>query len=332
MGRNNKDLSQFEKGQIEAYKDMNLSNFDIAKKLNRDKSTVTKYLQKTNKKSLKQNSGRKSKLDDRQKRHIFKLATKDRMSCRQLKGTLDLPVSCRTVQRSLHANRNANYEKMMRTIQLKKVHIDARLQWARIHKSWTYEWKKVLFTDEKKFNLDGPDGMKYYWHDKRKKKETFPRRVAGGGGVMVWAGISFFWKTDLAIIPGRMDSKKYQNILDEHLMPFIQQLGHSNVIFQQDNAPVHVSQSTKAWLESKNIDYLEWPALSPDLNPIENLWGILVKEVYKDGRFFSTVLELKNAISESWTQIDQNLIKRLINTMEKRVNEVIDKNGQSINY
>ena len=332
MGRNNKDLSMFEKGQITAYKDMKLSHSEIAKRIKRDKSTVTKYLLKKNKKNLKKYSGRKSKLDDRQKRHIFKLVTNNRMTCRQVKGTLGLPVSCRTIERSLHDNTNANYEKMIKMVQLKQVHIDARLQWARIHQSWSYEWRKVLFSDEKKFNLDGPDGMKFYWHDKRKDKETFPKRVAGGGGVMVWAGISYFWKTELSIILGRLDSNKYQNILDEHLMPFINQIGLSNVIFQQDNAPVHTSRSTKDWLTSKNIDLLEWPALSPDLNPIENLWGILVREVYKDGKFFASVLELKNAIIQAWTQVDQNIIKRLISSMENRVNEVIDKKGQCINY
>ena len=47
----------------------------------------------------------------------------------------------------------------------------------------------VIFTDEKKFNLDGPDGFKYYWHDLRPEPEWFSKRAFGGGSLMVWAGI-----------------------------------------------------------------------------------------------------------------------------------------------
>ena len=52
--------------------------------------------------------------------------------------------------------------------------------------SWQEEWHQVLFSDEKKFNLDGPDGYQYYWHDLRKEKETPMSRNFGGGNVMVW--------------------------------------------------------------------------------------------------------------------------------------------------
>ncbi|KIH43245.1 hypothetical protein ANCDUO_26754 [Ancylostoma duodenale] len=48
------------------------------------------------------------------------------------------------------------------------------------------DWTKVVFLDEKKFNLDGPDGYKYYWRDPRKDTVVFSRRNFGGGNVMVW--------------------------------------------------------------------------------------------------------------------------------------------------
>jgi len=52
-------------------------------------------------------------------------------------------------------------------------------------------WQACIFTDEKKFNLDGPDGNQYYWHDKRKPKLRFTKRQQGGGGIMFWGGMGW---------------------------------------------------------------------------------------------------------------------------------------------
>ena len=71
------------------------------------------------------------------------------------------------------------------------------------------------------------------------------------------------------------------------------------MIFQQDNAPCHRSKSTIDWLFEHEIEVLPWPALSPDLNPIEKLWGILTRKVYAGGRQFSTVDDLKRQIVQS---------------------------------
>ena len=65
------------------------------------------------------------------------------------------------------------FHKMCRSPSLKPIHIQNRLIWAQNHMSWTDQWQEVIFTDEKKFNLDGPDGFKYYWHDLRKERNGF---------------------------------------------------------------------------------------------------------------------------------------------------------------
>ncbi|KAI8120489.1 Transposable element Tc3 transposase [Lucilia cuprina] len=60
------------------------------------------------------------------------------------------------------------------------------------------KWEKVLFSDEKKFNLDGPDGFQYYWHDLQKDKEVRMSRNFGGGSLMIWGGFSIKGKLPLA--------------------------------------------------------------------------------------------------------------------------------------
>jgi hypothetical protein len=77
---------------------------------------------------------------------------------------------------------------------------------------------------------------------------------------------------------------------------------------------------------------MKWPARSPDLNPMENLWGILVRRVYADGRQFVTVGDLKAAIREEWTKIETEVLRRLINSMQDRVFNVILKNGGQTKY
>lgn len=75
-------------------------------------------------------------------------------------------------------------------------------------------WNKVLFSDEKKFNLDGPDGVQYYWHDLRKEKEIQMSRNFGGGSLMVWGGFTFAGALPLAWITTRMSAADYVEVLE----------------------------------------------------------------------------------------------------------------------
>ena len=70
-----------------------------------------------------------------------------------------------------------------------------------------------MFSDEKKFNLDGPDGFAYYWHDLRKEQKYFSKRQQGGSGVTIWAAMSYYGLSSVAVIDGSMDSEKYIQVL-----------------------------------------------------------------------------------------------------------------------
>ncbi len=110
--------------------------------------------------------------------------------------------------------------------------------------TWSEEWRRIVFSDEKKFNLDGPDGFAYYFLDLRREEHILSRRQQGGGSVMVWASFGWNRKSDLVFITGRMDSTKYQKMLEDNLLLFGPLMAGENWTFQQDNASVHASKTT----------------------------------------------------------------------------------------
>ncbi|MCI4389676.1 hypothetical protein PGIGA_G00101190 [Pangasianodon gigas] len=102
----------------------------------------------------------------------------------------------------------------------------------------------------------------------------------------------------LCFIKSRVNAAVYQEILEHFMLPSADELyGDADFIFQQDLAPAHTAKSTKTWFNDCGITVLDWPANSPDLNPIENLWGI-AKRKMRDMRL-NNAEELKAAIQAS---------------------------------
>ena len=71
------------------------------------------------------------------------------------------------------------------------------------------EWDHIIFSDEKKCNLDGPDGFQYYWCDLRKEEQIFSKRQNRGGNVMVWSAFYRHGKSELTILKGTQMSENY---------------------------------------------------------------------------------------------------------------------------
>ena len=204
---------------------------------------------------------------------------------------------------------------------MNKCYISKRLDFAK--ENLITDWSSVCFSDEKKWNLDGPDGYNNYWHDKRTQELFKKQRQMRGGGVMVWAGIWADGKTDIVFIDGNINSEKYIKVLEGNLLPH----QHKFTIFQQNNAPIHNSKMTSEWLIDNDISVVTWPPCSPDLNPIENLWGILTQRVYKNNTFYSNVQELKDAIMQAWDGIGEDILRTLSTSMNNRIFNLILKKG-----
>ncbi|DAZ95463.1 TPA: hypothetical protein N0F65_002148 [Lagenidium giganteum] len=101
------------------------------------------------------------------------------------------------------------------------------------------------------FNLNGPDGLQYHWHDVRKEKQSLFSRQQGGGDVISAA-------EKIAV--------GYTKILQDYLFPFAHQYHGESFAFQQDGASYHQAHYTKDFLARHNVTLVDWPAKSPDLN------------------------------------------------------------------
>lgn len=92
------------------------------------------------------------------------------------------------------------------------------------------------------------------------------------------------------------------------------------------------ARSTKAWLDGRNIRCMQWPSLSPDLNPVENIWALLVRGVYGEGRQFEDTDSLLAAINQEWANLDFNTITDLVESMKNRIFNVIFNHGKHCGY
>ncbi|KAK7130479.1 hypothetical protein R3I93_019969 [Phoxinus phoxinus] len=176
--------------------------------------------------------------------------------------------------------------------------------------------------------LDGLDGWARGWISNGHRAPLRLRRQQGGGGVMVWAGII----KDELVGPFRvqdglkMNSQTYCQFLED---TFFKQWYRKKsasfkktMIFMQDNAPSHASKYSSAWLAK-----MTWPPSSPDLNPIENLWALLKREIYSEGKQYTSLNSVWEAVVASAQKVDHQQIKKLTDSMNGRLITVIEKGG-----
>lgn len=188
--------------------------------------------------------------------------------------------------------------------------------------------------------------MQYCWTDSSRNGPLQDRQVQqtvkfGGGNIMVWACFTWAGPGPIIKIEGNMDRFQYADILERGLMPTLDACNlvgemppSDQMIFQQDNDSKHTSKFVKEWFTSKSIKQLWWPAQSPDLNPIENLWAIVKDSMKKRYRGYALgVHELWSRLETEWKrEVSVLLCQTLIESMPRRCAAVIKAKGGWTKY
>ncbi|KAG1137601.1 hypothetical protein G6F37_013498 [Rhizopus arrhizus] len=193
-----------------------------------------------------------------------------------------------------------------------------RLAWAKKYQNWTTDdWQRVLFSDETKVNI-------------------WALTNHGGGSLMMWGCMTYEGPGYACqIYDGTMNSDLYQHILDTTLRETMEyyDMDWSTVYFQHDGDPKHRSKSVIQWLNANRMSYIDdWPAQSPDLNPIDHLWHHLKLKPSLYDKKAKGVHELWERVEKEWSSFDKEVCRRYIDTMPARIKAVIDANGGSTKY
>lgn len=211
-------------------------------------------------------------------------------------------------------------------------HKDRRLAWAQLHRDWTEEhWRRCLFSDESPLHLVNSRQRRYVRRrpgTAMRPEHLRPTVHSSSGKMMVWGAFSYAGIRPFARVHGRLNAEAYCNLLQRHLVPL--DLPGNNFIFQQDNATCHTARRTQRFLQDNNIEVLQWPAQSPDINPIENLWSQIQQQV--DRMVVHGMDGLWQAAQDVWMNIEPQVFQNLIRSMPRRVELVIAANGGAIPY
>jgi transposase len=209
-----------------------------------------------------------------------------------------------------------------------------RVKFAKKH--LRHDWHMTLFTDESEFLLHPKTTNKkndVVWA--RRREDVPPLEVKQySAKVRVWGGVSAQGNTRLLLYSGDLTGAKYRALLKRAKPDFNKIFGSTNRnwTFVHDGASPHKAQATNEWLAENVPNHVEsgphgeWPANSPDLNPIEQVWGYMKNELERNKP--RSIHTLKRRIQQIWANIDEDFVQKQADGMKKRLKSVIESGGE----
>ena len=206
---------------------------------------------------------------------------------------------------------------------IRELNKDKRLEWCIQCRLDHEKFNDVIFSDESTVALEKHGRIVF-----RKLKQ--PRKLKGRAKhpvkVHVWAAISQCGASRIILFGGIMNATRYTAILEQGLLPLLKKFPISHR-FQQDNDPKHTSHYAQEYFRRKGINWWRTPPESPDLNPIENVWGSM-KTYLRTECKPKNLCELKNGILSFWRKMTPDTCKKYIGHIQKVIDKVIEVNGE----
>ena len=310
-----------------------MSTYAIAKYIGCDLKTVENWLKRyeeTNDVQEKEGRGRKRKFSEILDKKLIRAIEKEpTTSSRCLSARLKakgVSISPSTIQKRLRES-GVTYRNPIPKPLLTERHRLQRLQWARKYKN--QDCSKVIFTDESSFSLFS--SLKKLWI--KIGSRIFVPKVKHSPKIHVWACFSWNGLGKIFLFKKNLNAIRLCKIYASALLPSARKwFGDSNDhwVLQEDNDPKHQSKFANEWRAKKKITRLPWPARSPDLNPVENIWAILKSNVrYHQPK---NLKELASAIRKEWKNLSIEYAQNLVASVQRRIKDVLEKNGDHILY
>jgi transposase len=305
----------------------------IASHVHCSKSTVIYWVKK-----FRQNkdltdelkSGRPRSTTKAQDKRIVRLAMKKHdITAGEIQKKLEkqgVEISSRTVRRRLGESGGKFLKEIQKPL-LSEKHQAKRLQWAKNHKN--FDWKKVIFTDESTFQLFQSNRKVWRFTGRQKVFRT----VKHPQKVHVWGCFSSSGFGKLICFERNLDALFMCSIYERGLIPSACEFfGVDSIdwILQEDNDPKHRSKICKKWKEENEVVELPWPSMSPDQNPIENVWQLLKIKISK--KKIKTTRRLRAELAKEWNRLPVQLAKNLVGSMDRRVSALIESRGDFTMY
>ena len=297
----------------------------------------------------KKRPGRPRKLTEEQRDSIYYTVEYENphITHRDLLTSVDNVIKDRSLRYLLREMNKRKWRQLKRPL-LTAEHAAARLRWAQRYRHFTEaDWRKVKWSDE--CTVERGVGKRPIWTFNRPSQQLQQHDVqevmCSGKGVkkMLWAAFGYGCRTGLIPLDGDPEARRqgvsgwvisclYSAVLPEFL--------HPGDIFMHDNAPVHTARIVKRVLEAlDNIEVMDWPPYSPDLNPIENIWALMKAEIYRNYPELETaddteetLLLLIKAAQEAWHSIEQSILDNISENMSNRVEFVLKAEGWYTKY
>lgn len=288
----------------------------------------------------KPRGGRPAKVDERLERRIIREIHRDPFqSSVEISNNVNMEIeeekkiSPNTVKSVAH---QAGYS-ACRPLLKPPLNVDqkaARLNFCQIHQNKTMHfWRNVIFMDETYIRYHPRDSRKRVWRQEGERlapEHILPAFKFGGGGVMFWGCISWMGVGPLIAIYDNLEGDGYARILRENIPQVKADLNVMSAYFIEDHSRVHGTYDVLRAKEDLQLNDLDLPTYSPDLNILENLWAILKTRVAQ--RACETEEELEAVAQEVWTEFTIDDIRTYFYSIPNRIADIISSEGGYSKY